>query len=95
MKVLIAGAGGYLGEHIVHAAVEAGHAVAVCVRGPQGPRPPDAVRCLEGDLGDIEFVRQALADVDAVIFSAGRNWQPGLAQGKSGRKGIAPGPNIW
>jgi dihydroflavonol-4-reductase len=79
MKVLIAGAGGYLGEHIVHAVVEAGHAAVVCVRDAHAPRFPDGVRCVEGDLGDVEFVRQALAGVDAVVFSAGRNWQPGLA----------------
>lgn len=89
MKVLIAGAGGYLGEHIVHAAVEAGHAAVVCVRGPHGPRYPEGVRCVEGDLGDAEFVRQVLAGVDAVIFSAGRNWQPGLADDEYLRQNVS------
>ena len=89
MKVLITGAGGYLGEHIVHAAVEAGHTTMVCVRGPHGLRFPDGVRRVEGDLGDVEFVRQALAGVDAVIFSAGRNWQPGLAADEYLRQNVS------
>ena len=78
MRVLIAGAGGYLGEHVVHVAAQAGHSVSACVRGPHGPRFPDGVRRVEGDLGDPGFVRQAVADVDAVVFCAGRTWHPGL-----------------
>ena len=79
MKVLIAGASGYLGEHVVRAAVEAGHDVAVCIRGSQGPRFTDRVRRIEGDLNDVAFVGRALEGADAAIFCAGRNWQPGLA----------------
>ena len=89
MNVLITGAGGYLGEHIVHAAVEAGHAVVACVRATHGRRFPDGVRCVEGDLGDSAFFRQALAGVDAVIFSAGRNWQPGLADAEYLRQNVS------
>jgi nucleoside-diphosphate-sugar epimerase len=78
MRVLIAGAGGYLGEHVVHIAAQAGHSVSACVRGPHGPGFPDGVRRVEGDLGDAAFVRQAVAGVDAVVFSAGRTWHPGV-----------------
>ncbi len=80
MRVLIAGAGGYLGEHVVQVAAQAGHSVSACVRGPRGPRFPADVRRVEGDLGDPAFVRRAVADVDAVVFSAGRTWHSGLTQ---------------
>jgi len=79
MRVLIAGAGGFLGEHVVHAAVEAGYSVFACVRGSHGPCFPDGVRRVEGDLSSVSFVRQAVAGVDAIVFSAGRTWHPGLA----------------
>jgi dihydroflavonol-4-reductase len=77
MKVLIAGAAGYLGEHVVRAAVDAGHEVITYTRGPT-PQFPEAVRSINGDLADISRLKSALTGVDAVIFSAGRNWQPGL-----------------
>lgn len=77
MKVLIAGAAGYLGEHVVRAAMDAGHEVAVYVRGGT-VRFPHGVRLIEGDLTDVALLQSALADVDAAIFSAGRNFQPGL-----------------
>ena len=78
MKVLVTGAGGYLGEHIVHAAVKAGHEVVAFVRRTGRSSFPNGVRLVEGDLNDIGCVQQALAGVEAVVFSAGRNWQPGL-----------------
>jgi dihydroflavonol-4-reductase len=89
MKVLIAGAGGYLGEHVAHAAVEAGHDVALCLRGAHGPQFPDRVQRIEGDLNDVAFVRHALHGVDAAIFCAGRNWQPGLADDEYVRQNVS------
>ena len=78
MKVLIAGAAGYLGEHIVRAAADAGHEVVTYVRSATA-QFPEGVRSIEGDLADISRLKSALTGVDAAIFSAGRNWQPGLA----------------
>jgi nucleoside-diphosphate-sugar epimerase len=77
MKVLIAGAAGYLGEHVVRAAREAGHEVVAYVRSATA-QFPEGVRLIEGDLTDVSRLRSALTGVDAAIFSAGRNWQPGL-----------------
>ena len=78
MKVLIAGAAGYLGEHIVRAAADAGHEVVTYVRSTTA-QFPEGVRSIDGDLADISRLKLALIGVDAAIFSAGRNWQPGLA----------------
>jgi nucleoside-diphosphate-sugar epimerase len=50
-----------------------------CVRGSHGQCFPDGVRRVEGDLSSVSFVRQAVAGVDAIVFSAGRTWHPGLA----------------
>jgi dihydroflavonol-4-reductase len=78
MKVVIAGAGGYLGEHIVQAALAEGHDVAAMVRGGSGVQFPGVVRRLEGDLSDGAYVARALVDAEAVVFAAGRNFQLGL-----------------
>lgn len=77
MKVLIAGAAGYLGEQVVRAAVEQGHEVVAAVRDATIPLPK-GVRPIEGDLADVAYLKSALTGVDAAIFTAGRNFQPGL-----------------
>jgi dihydroflavonol-4-reductase len=77
MKVLITGAAGYLGEHVVRAAADAGHEVIAAVRGATIPLPK-GVRAIEGDLADVAHLKSALTGVDAAIFAAGRNFQPGL-----------------
>ena len=63
--------------HVVRAAVHAGHEVVTYVRGATA-QFPEGVRSIEGDLADISRLKSALTGVDAAIFSAGRNWQPGL-----------------
>ncbi len=88
MKVLIAGAAGYLGEHVVHAATEAGHEVVAYVRG-HNVQFPKGVRSIEGDLTDTSLIKSALANVDAAIFSAGRNWQPGLPLDAYSRQNVS------
>lgn len=88
MKVLIAGAAGYLGEHVVRAAADAGHEVVVCVRGAN-TQFPEGVRSIEGDLRDVSLLKSALTGVDAAIFSAGRNWQPGLPLDEYSRQNVS------
>jgi dihydroflavonol-4-reductase len=90
MKLLVTGAGGFLGEHIVRAAIEAGHAVTVLVRPTAQQLFPSGVTCLEGDLKDIETARRALAGVEGVIFAAGRNWQPRLPIAEYQRQNVTP-----
>jgi nucleoside-diphosphate-sugar epimerase len=88
MKVLIAGAAGYLGGHIVEAAIAAGHSVTVCVRETNPARFPDGVNCVRGDLREVDFVQRELKDVDGVVFSAGRNWRPGLSADECPRENV-------
>ncbi len=88
MKVLIAGAAGYLGEHIVGAAAGAGHEVVAYVRSA-ATQFPDGVHSVEGDLADVSRLKSALTGVDAVIFSAGRNWQPGLPLDAYARQNVS------
>ncbi|MBV9124785.1 MAG: NAD-dependent epimerase/dehydratase family protein [Planctomycetes bacterium] len=78
MKVLITGGAGFLGGHVVRAAVQAGHEVRALVRPAALRDLPPGVRPLAGDLNDRGCVRQAVRDVEGIIFSAGRNWRPGL-----------------
>ncbi|WP_363349546.1 NAD-dependent epimerase/dehydratase family protein [Methylocystis echinoides] len=78
MKVTIAGAGGYLGEHIVRAALAEGHDVVAIVRSGSSAKFPSSVRRLEGDLHEAAYVADALADCEAAIFAAGRNFKPDL-----------------
>jgi putative NADH-flavin reductase len=68
MKVVIAGAGGYLGEHIVQASLAEGHEVTAMVRRGSGVQFPGRVRRLEGDLGDHAHVACALADAEGKPF---------------------------
>ncbi len=88
MKVLIAGAAGYLGEHIVRVAADAGHEVVAYVR-TATTQFPNGVHFVEGDLADVSRLRSALTGVDAVIFSAGRNWQPGLPLDAYARQNVS------
>ncbi|WP_337996563.1 UDP-glucose 4-epimerase GalE [Oleispirillum naphthae] len=74
-RVLVTGGAGYIGSHVVYAALEAGHDVAVVDDLSTGERenlPPEA-RFLEGDVGDRAFIGTALAAVrpEAVMHFAG------------------------
>jgi dihydroflavonol-4-reductase len=89
MKVVIAGAAGYLGEHIVQAALLEGHDVTVMVREGSRARLEGVSRRLEGDLRDGAFVARALVDAEAVIFAAGRNFQLGLPSDQYATQNLA------
>ena len=78
MRIVIAGAGGYLGEHLVQAALRQGHDVTALVRRGCVVRFPTEVERLEGDLRNGAFVTRALVDAQAAIFAAGRNFKAGL-----------------
>ncbi|MCG8648864.1 MAG: NAD-dependent epimerase/dehydratase family protein, partial [Pirellulales bacterium] len=79
MKVIIFGAGGYLGGHVIETAVAAGHQVTAAVRDSSGldfrGLPLNVCR---GDCGEPSFVHRSLAGQEAAIFCAGRTWAPGV-----------------
>ncbi|NND99700.1 MAG: NAD-dependent epimerase/dehydratase family protein [Pirellulaceae bacterium] len=80
MNVLILGASGYLGGHVTEALLASGHHVTAGIRSTADLNfRSDNIRLLRGDICDADFVHTALAGQDAVIFSAGQTWSPGVA----------------
>ena len=76
MKVLVTGATGFTGSHVVAALTKSGFSVRALVRNraklaqvmaSHGCVPPD---CIEGDIADPAAVEQALSGCDAVIHTA-------------------------
>lgn len=73
MKVLVTGAGGFLGHAVVAAAVRAGHQVVAMVRPvslDKGSSFPEGVTPLAGDLRQRGAWFNGLGDVDAVVHCA-------------------------
>ncbi|MFI9270845.1 NAD-dependent epimerase/dehydratase family protein [Kitasatospora sp. NPDC052896] len=73
--VLVTGASGFLGGHLVDGALRAGHRVRALVRSSSDVtrlRGLPGVELVHGDLGDAESLRHAVAGVDVVQHSAGR-----------------------
>lgn len=69
MNVLLTGATGYIGSHVLHALNGAGHSVTALVRDPSRVRG-EAERVVTGDMRDHDLVRGLAADADAVIATA-------------------------
>jgi dihydroflavonol-4-reductase len=77
MNVLVFGASGYLGGHVVQALLDTGHRVTAGVRNARGLDFGNGdVRFLAGDLHDSDYVRESLSEQEAVVFAAGRTWSP-------------------
>ena len=76
MRVLVTGASGYVGSHVVAGLVRSGHTVRGLVRNPDKARrvlaahgdPP--IEVAEGDMTDASAVEAAIAECDAVIHTA-------------------------
>ena len=75
MRVLVTGGAGYIGSHVAHALVDAGHGVVVLDNLSTGVRAnvPAAADFVHGDVGDQERVGALLHDegIDAVLHFAG------------------------
>lgn len=75
MKVLVTGASGFLGGHLVDGALRAGHEVRALVRPTSDLSYLATLPGLElayGDLGDADSLREAVKGVDVVHHSAAR-----------------------
>lgn len=69
MRLAITGGTGFVGSHLIDAALAAGHMVRALTRRDQPAR--DQVEWIAGSLGDRDFVRALVTDADAVIHVAG------------------------
>ncbi|MER8017250.1 NAD-dependent epimerase/dehydratase family protein [Streptomyces griseoluteus] len=71
-RLLITGSSGFIGRHVLKAARAAGDVrLRLLVRTPPATADPD-VEYVYGDLTDTASLRDACADVDAVVHCAGR-----------------------
>ena len=68
MNVLVAGATGFVGRHLVPALVAAGHDAVALVRDASTYDPPEGVEVVEADLLDRESLAGAFAGVDAACY---------------------------
>jgi putative NADH-flavin reductase len=77
MKIVVFGASGKTGKHVVRQALEAGHQVTAFVRSPEklGIEHPNLVVC-QGDIMDGEKVEHAIAGREAVISTLGPTRPP-------------------
>jgi len=73
MRVAIFGGTGFVGSYLIDALVEADMQPSVLVRPGHGDRVRHADRCklITGDVGDLDAVRQTLAQADAAIYNIG------------------------
>ncbi|WP_435334508.1 NAD(P)H-binding protein [Haloarchaeobius sp. TZWWS8] len=68
MRVLVTGATGFVGSHLVPALVEAGHDVVALVRDATRYDGPEAVTVVQGDLLDPGTLPPAFEGVDAAYY---------------------------
>lgn len=72
MKILVTGAGGFLGTHIAKKLIEAGHSVVNLSRGSYKHLTEMEVTSFKGDLQNPDQIKPALEGVEAVIHTASK-----------------------
>lgn len=82
MKLAITGATGFVGSHLLDAALAAGHRVAALTRREQPPR--EHLDWLQGDLSEREALRRLVDGADAIIHVAGTISAPNAAAFEKG-----------
>lgn len=76
LTVLLVGATGSVGRHVVAASLNAGHRTRALVRTPSRARDVDSrAETVVGDLTDAATLAEAVEGIDAVIFTHGDNNQ--------------------
>ncbi len=79
MRLLVLGATGRVGTHVVDIALERGHAVTAFVRSPKKiTRTERALTVIEGDPMSVDPLARALPGHDAVVSALGRSGREGL-----------------
>lgn len=66
MRILVTGATGNVGRHLVTQLHEAGHAVRALTRNPENAVFPPGVEAVAGDLSDTSTLGDAFRDIDAI-----------------------------
>jgi nucleoside-diphosphate-sugar epimerase len=69
MKLAITGGTGFVGSHLIDAALAAGHQVKALTRREQPPR--EGVEWIAGDLDDRNALHQLVIEADAIVHVAG------------------------
>ena len=82
MKLAITGGTGFVGSHLLDAALAAGHQVAALTRRDQPPR--ENLLWVPGDLGDRDALHRLVDGADAVIHVAGTISAPNAAAFEKG-----------
>lgn len=70
MSILVTGATGNVGRHLVRQLTEAGHSVRALTRDPNAAEFPDGVEAVKGDLSDHASLRTAFDGVTALHLLA-------------------------
>ena len=71
MKLIVFGATGGVGQHLVRMALEAGHEVTAFVRTPDKLETKEGIQIIQGDAFDTQSVAAAIIGHDAVISCLG------------------------
>ena len=71
MKLIVFGATGGVGQHLVRMALEAGHEVTAFVRTPDKLETKEGIQIIQGDAFDAQSVAAAIIGHDAVISCLG------------------------
>jgi len=82
MKLAITGGTGFVGSHLLDAALAAGHRIAALTRRDQPER--EGIEWVAGDLQDREALRRLVDGADAVIHVAGTISAPSAAEFEKG-----------